>query len=55
MNTARFIGLSTWIGILTIIFGVLLGAFDSNFTTWFFFVFLCAVGVLTAGYTWKDK
>lgn len=54
MNT-DFMSLSIWIGILTILFGVLIGAFDNNFTTWFAFGFLCLVGILRAAWNWPHK
>ena len=51
----NFIDATLWPAILAIIFGVLLGWFESNFVTWFFFAFLCIVGILRAAYNWTPK
>lgn len=52
MTLSSFIGGSTWISILAIIFfGVLSGVIDNNFTTWFLFSFLCLIGLIQ----WSEK
>lgn len=53
MNT--FMDHSVWIGILTIIFGVLLGVFANTVTTWFCFTFLCVVGILRFAVNWPQR
>lgn len=47
-NTSKFVGTTVWISLLIIIFGLVSGVFESNFDTWFCFVFLSVVGVLNA-------
>ena len=49
MKTSQFVGITVWASILIIVFGTMSGVFKSNFTTWFFFVFLCIVALCAYG------
>lgn len=53
MKTSQFVGITVWSSILLIIFGTMSGVFKSNFTTWFFFVFLCIVALGVFGHSRK--
>lgn len=55
MNVSIFVAVTDWAGILAIIFGLLTGRLDNNFTTWFMFLFLVIVGILCAGWMWQKK
>lgn len=53
--TKTVIGITTWIAILFIAFGLILDYVHNNFTTWFFFVFFCLIGIATAAWDYKKK
>lgn len=55
MEISQFISGTTWLAILLISIGLVTGTVESNFTTWFFFVFFCFVGLTKWSVERRDR
>lgn len=51
MKLSDFIGATTWMSILILMYGIVFEKLKSNFITWFMFFFLCVFGFLVWAFT----
>lgn len=55
ISISYYVKFTCWTSIVLILWGVIAGIIQSKPTTWFAFVFFCAVGILTMAATWEKK
>lgn len=53
ISISHYVKFTCWTSIVLILWGVIAGVIESKLTTWFAFVFFCAVGVLAIATTWE--